>query len=116
MRYQVGDIVIICSKPKDSDHIPWESGMDLHCGNSGKIISTATSSSYPIYEVESKASSGQEESWWYQETWLARSTDYYWTGSKSAEAFRKSGLEELRRQEESLKHKRDLILKKVFQK
>jgi hypothetical protein len=115
MKYKTGDTVVICSKPNASGHIPWERGMDLHCGNSGKITGTDRAYGHPIYLVQSNSSIGREESWWYQESWVTLATDYYWIGSKDADSFRKDGLEELKRQEDALRHKRDALLKKVFQ-
>ena len=114
MKFKVGDTVVIISSPAIGYYLTWESDMDDHCGCSGEVISLDWMDDYPIYAVRSRSKSGQEKSWWYQESWLSADQGYYWGSPLTREEYQRRGLDELRREEQSLKAKQDAIFKKIF--
>jgi len=114
MSYKIGDNVIICHVPQTSDNLPWEVGMDDHCGAEGTVVSLDWIYDQKIFAVRSVGMSGQEKTWWYQENWLLKEDNSYWGPFTNHEAYRKAGLKELERQQQALNTKRDAILKKIF--
>lgn len=114
MNFNIGEIVIICKHPMRSGSIAWEYGMDEYCGASGEIISCDWSDGIPIYAVRAKSKYGIEKTWWFQEDWLEEDRGYYWSSSVDKKEYQQRGLDELRRQEASLKEKQDAIFRKIF--
>lgn len=114
MKFKIGDIVIISSTPQTGYYLTWEDGMDHHCGCSGDIIAVDFQDSFPIYAVRSISKNREEKSWWFQENWLKPDDGYYWTSGVTREEYQKLGLDELKREEESLKEKQNAIFRKMF--
>lgn len=116
MSYKIGDSVIIAHLPQKSEDIPWEVGMNDHCGCEGVVTSIDWAYTAKIFAVKSIGMSGQEKTWWYQENWLMREDNSYWGKFTSHESYRSAGLKELARQQNALNEKRDEILRKMFSK
>ena len=114
MKYKVGDIVIICSAPRIGQYVTWESAMDEYCGCSGEILKIDWIEDCQIYFVKSTSKQRQEKSFWFQENWIVLDTGYYWTAKCSREEFQKLGLDQLKREEASIKEKQDAIFRKIF--
>ena len=92
MNYKIGDIVIICHVPGQTDILPWEPRMDSCCGLEGTVVSIDYINSDKIYAVKSIDRLGKENTFWYQGNWLMREDNSYWGKFTSYEAYRKAGL------------------------